>query len=158
MVNEQIIEKNRKYLFQFPDEVSSEKQAEYLNKVNKELETNDFVAIDPKVKIYPKSDISRKEIKEDKKVTDKKPDEKEEPKDTKSSESTEKKEGNKSNDESTDADNAKEDKTEEKPEDEAKPDVDVNKKEATIEKVEIPAKETSESKEPVNVLMGEDDE
>lgn len=53
---ENLIYKNRKYMFQFPENVSSEKQKEYMDIVNKKFDSDDFVVIDPKIKVYPKHD------------------------------------------------------------------------------------------------------
>ena len=56
MIKKEIIERNRKYLFQFPEGTSGEKQEEYFTKLNKALEKDSFVAVDPKIKILPASD------------------------------------------------------------------------------------------------------
>lgn len=52
--NKQYVYKNRKYAFQFPEDVSSDDQAKYLNALNDAWEKDDVVTIDPKIKVYEK--------------------------------------------------------------------------------------------------------
>lgn len=47
-----VITKTSKFIIQFPENVTVEKQAEYMQKVEEALKNNDRVVIDPKVKIF----------------------------------------------------------------------------------------------------------
>ena len=58
-----IVEKHKKYIMQFPEGTSAEKQGEYLKKVEEKMDSGDrFVVIDPKIKVYESS--SKEEITE----------------------------------------------------------------------------------------------
>jgi len=51
------VTKAGKYIFQFPEGISAEKQSEYMQKVDEELKKYDRVVIDPKVRLYEQKDI-----------------------------------------------------------------------------------------------------
>jgi hypothetical protein len=78
MTTQQTIEKHKKYLFQFPEGTETEKQVEYLKKINDSLESNDYVAVDPKIKIYEAAinkkggDINENNVKDVEVFTEKK--------------------------------------------------------------------------------------
>jgi len=66
MVKKQIITKSKKYMLQFPSEVSTEDQKKYLQSVNDSFKESDLVVIDSKIKIYSKEEHFEKELPEDK--------------------------------------------------------------------------------------------
>ncbi len=56
MIKKTIVEKNRKYMLQFPEGTNTDKQTEYFGKLNAALEKDQFVAVDPKIKVFPATD------------------------------------------------------------------------------------------------------
>jgi len=144
-----IIEKDKRYMVQFPEGTSSEKQAEYMGKVQEKLKSEQFVVIDPKIKLYDPVEREEVQVKEDPKTPVKEPvnvDNTNKPADVPTDN------GASDNDKKaeTDGNTPSEDtKTESKTEDNKVEETKVDNK-VTIEKVEVPAPQKEE-----NILIDE---
>lgn len=128
METKKYIEKNKKYLFSFPEGTTAEKQAEYLQKVSEKLKTDQFVAIDPKIRIHAATEQQEviEDVKETKTPNDKMDDKKTETDDSKDKETNTTSKGT----------------TETTPDPkETTPTEEVKTDKVTIEKIEVPAKE-----------------
>lgn len=69
---ENVIKKNKKYLWKFPEEMKTSEKAEYIDRVKKRLETDDWVVIDSKINIYPHEDELASQSKPEEKKEEKK--------------------------------------------------------------------------------------
>lgn len=131
------IEKNKKYMLQFPEHVTTDKQEEYLKKLDSKLQTDRFVVVDSKIKVFPASESIQTKDEEEKNDVPKTGDNKEPTGETKTEEGKETKEANKT--------------TEKTPE--TKPEDDKDKKDSdsgteggiTIDKVEAPMPKKEEA-------------
>ncbi len=52
-IKQKIVEKNKQYMLKFPKDTPTEKQAEYLTKLEEKLKTDRFVTIDSKIDVFP---------------------------------------------------------------------------------------------------------
>ena len=144
------IERNKKYLFKFPEGTTSEKQAEYLQKVSEKLKTEQFVAIDPKIGIFPATESNevKENVKQDETKTSAVDDSKSAESDSKPEETADKSEGTTDNvEEKTTAAVEEQPKTEE-------PKTETSQEKVTIEKVEQEPK-PEEAKDEDHPLMNE---
>ena len=128
------IEKNKKYMLQFPEDVSTDKQAEYLKKLDSKLQTDRFVVVDSKIKVFPATESETKE--EEKKDVPKTGDNKEPTGETKTEEGKESKEENKQPEEKKSETNTENDKDKKDGDSGSEGGVTIDKVEAPIPKKE----------------------
>lgn len=141
--NKEYIYKNRKYAFQFPEEVSTEDQAKYLKEVQKAFEKDDIVTIDSKIKVFPQDYQEEKEVevKEEAKPAENVEVKKQDPVEDKKDEPT------------PEPKKAEEPKAEpEAKKDDAAAPVEPKAEDVTVTKVET----TTAEPEPSNVLIGDE--